>query len=267
MKSPNLFFAPISDEVSNLSTRKFQFGERLSSSIFPLASVLVMDEPGYKAVIRTVKISLQSMIDNERTPKPTLPVMLKTSRLFLSDMLQHSNILLSSLDLRESQTGEHSRRVARLAVALGEKLGLNAEDLALLRCGSLLHDIGKVGVPDDVLLKVTELTNEDWEEIRAHPLKGANLLKLSPTLQPLAESVLRHHERFDGGGYPGGLKGKQIPYLSRIVSVVDAYEVMTSNRVYKTACSESEAKIRLLERRGTQFDPDVVDAFIEMKLE
>lgn len=206
------------------------------------------------------------MIDNEHAPKSTLPVNL-TRSLFFSDMLQHSNILLSSLDLRERQTGEHSRRVARLAVALGENLGLNAEDLALLRCGSLLHDIGKVGVPDDVLLKVTELTKEDWEEIRAHPVKGANLLKLSPTLLPLAEIVLRHHERFDGEGYPGGLKGTQIPYLSRIVSVVDAYEVMTSDRVYKTALTESEAKTQLLEQRGTQFDPDIIDAFIEMQLE
>ncbi len=267
MISLNLFFAPNSDEVSHLSSKKSQFRERTSSSIFPLASGYVMDEPGYKAVVRNGKTGLQSMADNENANKSTLPVMLKTSRRFFSDMLQHSNILLSSLDLRERQTGEHSRRVARLAIALGEKLRLNAEDLELLRCGSLLHDIGKVGVPEDVLLKVTELTNEDWEEIRAHPVKGANLLKLSPTLLPLAEIVLRHHERFDGEGYPGGLKGTQIPYLSRILSVVDAYEVMTSDRVYRTARSESEAKTQLMEQRGMQFDPEIIDVFIGMMLE
>ncbi len=267
MKSSWSFFTSNSDDNTDLPSNESPYGERQGPTFFPETPDFNEDEISTQDVLHSETPGLKSASENEPVLKPVLKTFQENNSDFFSEMRQHANILLSSLDLRERQTGEHSRRVALLAVALGEKLGLNAEDLALLQCGALLHDIGKVGVPDDVLLKATELTKEDWEEIREHPIKGANLLKLSPTLLPLSEIVLRHHERFDGGGYPGGLLGTEIPYLARIVSVVDAYEVMTSNRVYKTARTETEAKNQLLEQRGTQFDPEIIDVFMGLQLE
>ena len=192
-----------------------------------------------------------------------LDVLLEQNRNAQPEMLLHANLLLSTLDMKEPHTGEHSRRVSLLALALGEKLGLNARELLFLRCGALLHDIGKMGVKDNTLLKKSELTEEDWEEIRKHPAKGAEILKQSPSLHPVIDIVLRHHERFDGQGYPDGLKGGQIPYLARIVCVVDAYEAMTSNRFYRNALSESKAKAQLMKESGGQFDPEIVSVFLK----
>ncbi len=199
----------------------------------------------------------------EANYKRRLDVLLEQNRNAQPEMLLHANLLLYSLDMREPSTGEHSRRVSLLALALGEKLGLNARELLHLRCGALLHDIGKVGVKDNALLKKSELTAEDWEEIRKTPVKGAEILKQSPSLHPIIDIVLRHHERFDGKGYPDGLQGDQIPFLARIVCVVDAYEAMTSNRFYKSALSESKAKSQLMKESGGQFDPEIVSVFLE----
>ena len=195
--------------------------------------------------------------------KRRLDVLLEQNRNAQPEMLLHANLLLYSLDMREPNTGEHSRRVSLLALALGEKLGLNARELLYLRCGALLHDIGKVGLKDNALLKKSQLTEEDWDEIRKHPVKGAEMLKQSPSLHPVIDIVLRHHERFDGKGYPDGLQGDQIPYLARIVCVVDAFEAMTSNRFYKNALSESKAKSQLMKESGGQFDPEIVSVFLK----
>ncbi len=200
----------------------------------------------------------------EANYKQKLAALLERNRNAQPEMLLHANLLLTSLDMREPHTGEHSRRVALLALALGEKLGLNARDLLQLRCGALLHDIGKLGVKDDSLLKMSDLTESDWEAIREHPVKGAEILQRSPTLHPVIEIVLRHHERFDGKGYPDGLQGDEIPFLARIVSVVDAYEAMTSSRFYRSALSETQAKSQLTKESGGQFDPEIVAVFLKV---
>jgi HD-GYP domain-containing protein (c-di-GMP phosphodiesterase class II) len=169
--------------------------------------------------------------------------------------------LSGTLGLRDEPTGAHSGRVARLASALGRRLGLEERPLLELAYAAALHDIGKVGVPDALLLKPGPLAPPEWEVVRSHSAWGAELLSRVPGLERVAMIVRHHHERFDGRGYPDGLKGEDIPVESRILSVVDAFVAMTEQRPYRPACEPAAAAAELRAQRGTQFDPRVLDAF------
>ena len=179
-------------------------------------------------------------------------------------VVQSVNLLLSSLQTRERNTAEHSLRVSRFAVAIGVALGLGSNELFLLRHGALIHDVGKQGMPDSVLHKETPLDDAEWKVVRQHPLHGAEILVRDPFLRPLVDIVLSHHERYDGCGYPKGLKGEDIPILARIVSVADAFDVMTSERAYRSSRSIQEAEQQLLEYSGTQFDPKIVQTLLQL---
>ncbi len=170
---------------------------------------------------------------------------------------------MAMLDAREHQTGRHSLRVRELAVALGAHLGLTGEDLHTLATGALLHDIGKIGLLDKVLFHEGRLSAEDWALMKQHPVTGQRILQGSPHLHKAAAVVYEHHEHYDGTGYPRGLAGEQICLGARIFSVVDAYDAMRSNRTYREARSAEEAIAEIRAHRGTQFDPVVVDAFLE----
>jgi len=172
------------------------------------------------------------------------------------------NALLSALVSRDHYTGEHSRVVVRQAVAVARLLGLDEERSLEVEQVALLHDIGKVGIPDSVLQKRGPLNDQEWELMRQHPAIGARILAATETLSHLASAVKAEHERFDGEGYPDGLRGADIPLASRITFVCDAYHAMTSDRPYRPALSAEAARAELREHAGTQFDPDVVDALL-----
>lgn len=173
--------------------------------------------------------------------------------------------LVTALDLRDNETHGHSYRVVEYAVVVAERMGVVEPDMTWLRRGSILHDVGKIGVPDAILRKPGKLTAEEWVEMRRHPEMGYDMLKHISFLQPALSLVLHHQERFDGTGYPHGLKGYEIPLGARIFSVVDTFDAMTSDRPYRAAMSMAQVRAELIRCRGTQFDPDVVDAFLSIE--
>ena len=168
------------------------------------------------------------------------------------------------LDLRDLNTGVHSTRLAEWAVRVARKLGIPEGDLYQLEVAALLHDIGKIGIPDAILKKEGKLTDEERALMNKHPEHSWSILRLFPGLEKASLYALHHHESYDGHGYPGGLKAKEIPLGSRIVSVIDAYDAMISNRCYRKGLAHEEAVRRLLAGGGTQFDPTVVQVFVEI---
>lgn len=166
------------------------------------------------------------------------------------------------LDLKDISTGVHSTRLAEWAIRVARKLQIPEANLYQVEVAALLHDIGKIGVPDAILKKQAPLTAEERAVINRHPEYSWSILRLFPGLQDASLYALHHHESFDGTGYPSGLKGSEIPVISRIVSVIDAYDAMVSNRCYRKGLPHEEAIRRLLESSGTQFDLQVVQCFI-----
>jgi putative nucleotidyltransferase with HDIG domain len=168
--------------------------------------------------------------------------------------------LAAALDARDPYTAGHSERVSVLSVAMGRTLGLSNDELEVLRLGALLHDIGKIGVPDSVLRKAGPLTDSEYDQIKQHPVLGARILRSVPFLAPHLPIVELHHERPDGAGYPYGLQSDATPLAARIVHVADAYDAMTSARAYRGARSSSAALHELWRCSGTAFDAALVEA-------
>ncbi|HAW49704.1 TPA: hypothetical protein DCX16_01960 [bacterium] len=169
-----------------------------------------------------------------------------------------------SIDGRTRYTQEHSSKVRKYAEAIGKRLYLSDDEMKVLTIASILHDIGKADVAVEILNKPGPLTDEEYRDIKTHSAKGASLLRSIDMLKSAANAVLHHHERYDGYGYPDGLKDEEIPYLARILSVADSFDAMTSERPYKPKKSIHEAIIELQDNAGTQFDPETVDAFIHV---
>ncbi len=169
--------------------------------------------------------------------------------------------LVEALDLREHETGLHSRRVACHALVLARRVIGDPAQLRQVYFGSLLHDIGKIGIADAVLLKQGALSEDEWAQMRAHPEAGYRIVSQVPGLAGAADIVLCHEERFDGGGYPRGLAGEDIPIGARVFAVIDALDAMTSDRPYRRALSFDAAVAEIGRMRGTQFDRLAVDAF------
>jgi diguanylate cyclase (GGDEF)-like protein len=170
--------------------------------------------------------------------------------------------LVSTVEAKDPYTYGHSRKVNTYAVALAEAIGLSPEEVSRVSTAALLHDIGKIGVPDKVLNKKGKLNTEDWEAIKAHPRLGATIIGNVPNLVPCVSIILHHHERWDGSGYPEGLKGEEIPIESRILAIADSFEAMSSARPYRPAlCGEKVLK-QLRHGAGSQFDPELVEIFI-----
>jgi putative nucleotidyltransferase with HDIG domain len=169
-----------------------------------------------------------------------------------------------AVEAKDTYTCGHSERVAEYAVRLGRKLGLPEADLETLRAAGYLHDVGKIGVPDRVLAKPGRLTDVEMEIMRRHPALGREILGRVTTLAPALPAIEHHHERWDGRGYPGGLAGEAIPFLARVVSVVDAYEAITSDRAYQPARTPAEARRILARGAGGQWDPEVTAAWLAL---
>ncbi len=178
----------------------------------------------------------------------------------LSAYLGTIRALALALDARDPYTAGHSERVSTVSLAIGRCMSLNEAELEVLRLGALLHDIGKIGIGDHVLMKPGPLTDDEYEIIKQHPVLGARILRSVPFLEPHIPIVELHHERPDGKGYPHGLRGTEIPLVASIVHVADAFDAMTSARAYRPGRAASEGLRELWRCAGTQFDAEVVHA-------
>ena len=171
--------------------------------------------------------------------------------------------MLLALDAKDQYTYEHSTRVAYYSLILGRELDLNELKLYELEMSGLFHDLGKIGTPDSILNKPTRLNEEEFEIMKQHPVRSAEILGGFKDFQEVAKIVKHHHERFDGRGYPNNLKGEKIPLFSRILLIADTFDAMTSSRAYRKGLSYSTAFAELEEFSGSQFDPGLVSLFIE----
>jgi putative nucleotidyltransferase with HDIG domain len=170
--------------------------------------------------------------------------------------------LMEALDARDSETQGHSRRVAEYTVAVARRLGISEDELTQFRWGALLHDVGKIGIPDAILRKPGPLTPDEWKIMKQHPGMGARILSSIKFLGPAVDVVACHQERYDGAGYPRGLKGEKIPLGARIFSVVDCLDAMKMDRPYRRGTTYEKVREELIEYSGTQFDPKVVEVFL-----
>lgn len=172
--------------------------------------------------------------------------------------------LVNAIDNKDNYTFTHSLDVSKYAKKIGEKLGLSKEDLEILEIAGKLHDIGKIGIPSEILKKPGPLTEEEWKIIKEHPRLGYLILNQLPKMEKLLQAVLYHHERYDGKGYPQSLQGKDIPLLARILAVVDAYSAMKSDRPYRKALSKKEIIKEIKKNAGRQFDPEIAEIFVDL---
>jgi putative nucleotidyltransferase with HDIG domain len=185
----------------------------------------------------------------------------KQREMFLSTI----TILAQAVELRDQYTGGHTHRVTAYSLLLAQELELQAEDLQLIKTGTPLHDIGKIGIPDAVLNKPGKLTAEEFEVMKTHTTKGAKILEQVPDLHAVIPIARSHHERWDGNGYPDGLRGEAIPRLARIVAVADAFDAMTSDRPYRQGMAAEVAFAEVEKQRGKQFAPDCAAAFLRIR--
>jgi putative nucleotidyltransferase with HDIG domain len=200
-------------------------------------------------------------------------IAIENSTLFES--LQRSNVELTiaydatiegwshAMDLRDKETEGHSKRVTEMTVKIARALGLSEADLVQVRWGALLHDIGKMGVPDGILLKPGPLTDEEWVAMKKHPTLAYEMLSPIRYLRLALDIPYCHHEKWNGTGYPRGLKGAQIPLTARIFAVVDVWDALRSDRPYRAAWTKEKVREHILALSGTDFDPRVVDVFIQ----
>ena len=190
--------------------------------------------------------------------------------------LQRSNIELSlaydttiegwsrALDLRDKETEGHSQRVTELTLFMGRSMGMSESELVHVRRGALLHDIGKMGIPDSILFKPGPLSNEEWDIMKRHPVYAYEMLSPINFLKAAIDIPYCHHEKWDGSGYPRGLRGENIPLAARIFAVSDVWDALCSNRSYRQAFSEETALEYIRSLEGIQFDPEVIKVFLSM---
>ena len=178
--------------------------------------------------------------------------------------LESIEVLRKTVEVKDVYTRGHSDRVSEYSLLIGEKLNLPPDQMKTLKIGALFHDIGKIGIPDAILLKTNKLTDDEYSEIKNHPAIGAHILSNASIFADIIPIVKHHHERYDGKGYPSRLVGEDIPYLARIVSVADTFDAMTSHRSYRQALDFGYTMNEIERCKGTQFDPAIADIFLEI---
>ena len=169
-----------------------------------------------------------------------------------------------TVEAKDPYTRGHSDRVSEYSVLIGQKLGLSEDLIKTLRVGGLFHDIGKIGIPDSILLKESKLTDDEYSQIKNHPSIGAHILCNAEVFKDILPIVKHHHERYDGNGYPSKLKGEDIPYIARIAAVADTFDAMTSKRTYRNALPLDVVKEEIERCSGTQFDPNIAKVFLDI---
>ena len=178
--------------------------------------------------------------------------------------LETIETLRFTVEAKDTYTRGHSDRVSEYSVLIGKYLNLSESDLHTLKVGGLFHDIGKIGIPDSILLKTTKLTDDEYSEIKNHPTIGAHILSNATIFEDAIPIVKHHHERYDGRGYPAKLAGENIPYLARIAAIADSFDAMTSKRTYRDSLSIDIVKSEIEKNKGTQFDPEIADVFLDI---
>ncbi len=170
----------------------------------------------------------------------------------------------NAMEIRDPYTGGHSKKVSDIAYIIGKEMKLSKNDLENIKIGGLLHDIGKIGIPDNILKKPDKLTKEEFGEIKKHPLIGYAIVKNISAVSPIIPFILTHHEKYDGTGYPHGLQGTSIPLEGRILAIADAFEAMISNRPYRKILTLQQSYNEILKYSNTQFDPNIVKIFTKL---
>ena len=178
--------------------------------------------------------------------------------------LESIQTLRYTVDAKDTYTRGHSDRVSEYSVLIGKYLGLPESDLKTLRIGGLFHDIGKLGVPDSILLKAGKLSDNEYSEVKNHPSIGAHILSSASIFKDIIPIVKHHHERYDGHGYPSQLEGENIPYFARITSIADSFDAMTSKRAYRDSMPIEKVISEFENCKGTQFDPKLTDLFLDI---
>ncbi len=179
-------------------------------------------------------------------------------------LLETLKALMKALDAKDSYTCGHSHRVAHLAMLMADELGLDPEERYTLQLGAYLHDIGKIGMPDSILNKADSLKDTEFDTAKQHPIAGSEIIAQIKELSEVASIVRHHHERYDGTGYPDGLKGEAIPFLARIVAIIDCYEALVSDRAYRKGVDRGKALEIIRQNAGKQFDPELVKVFLKV---
>ena len=214
--------------------------------------LLLLVESGIKSVKQMdeiKKINEELSESNERLERAYL------------DMVQ---TLRYTVEAKDTYTRGHSDRVSEYSVLIGEKLGLPEDQIKTLRIGGLFHDIGKIGIPDSILLKPDKLSDDEYSQIKNHPSIGAHILGSAEIFKDIIPVVKHHHERYDGNGYPSRLKGEEIPYIARIAAVADTFDAMTSRRSYRGPIDIEHVKEEIKRCEGTQFDPQIAEVFLDI---
>ena len=214
--------------------------------------LLLLVESGIKAI---EQMHIIKQINNE---------LRETNEKLEKAYLETIETLRFTVEAKDTYTRGHSDRVSEYSVLLGKYLNLSEDDLHLLKVGGLFHDIGKIGVPDSILLKTSKLTDDEYSEIKNHPTIGAHILSNATIFQDAIPIVKHHHERYDGHGYPSKLVGDNIPYLARIAAVADSFDAMTSRRTYRDSLPLDVVKQEIEKNKGTQFDPQIADTFLDI---
>ncbi|RQD73543.1 MAG: diguanylate cyclase [Candidatus Syntrophonatronum acetioxidans] len=226
-----------------------------------------------KANIRDIPISMAIGIACKEKPGKNLIEILKEAEDSMykqkltesrSEKSAMVSTLLKTLEEKSFETKAHTRRMEEVAVQIGERIGLSPSELNRLKLVITLHDIGKTNIPEEILTREGPLTEEEWEIMKKHPETGFKIARATEEFSHVAKEIMAHHERWDGTGYPRGLKGEDIPLLARIIAIANAYEVMTQGRPYKKPLSLEKALDELKKCAGTQFDPELVEVFLEV---
>ena len=214
--------------------------------------LLLLIESGIKAI---EQMNLIKDINKELT---------ETNNKLEKAYLETIETLRFTVEAKDTYTRGHSDRVSEYSVLLGKHLGLSEDDIHLLRIGGLFHDIGKIGVPDSILLKTSKLTDDEYSEIKNHPKIGAQILSNATLFEKAIPIVKHHHERYDGFGYPEKLAEGNIPYLARIAAIADSFDAMTSRRTYRDSLPLDIVIEEIRKNKGTQFDPNIADKFLDI---
>lgn len=264
-------YAPIHDSRSNAVIGVFEMYESYApiqaqindTNVLIWAVVLLGALILYMTQLQIVRRAARTLHETEAEAELVNARLMASLRNLEEHSLGTLQALIAAVDAKDSYTARHSLAVTEYALAIGRRLGLDEQRLQNLERAGLLHDVGKIGVAENVLLKPSALTNEEWLEIRDHSDIGARIIESIPFLRDLVEVIRHHHERWDGTGYPSGIAGEKVPQESRILAVADAFDAMTSDRPYRQALRLTIAREELMRGRGIQFDPDAVDALLE----
>jgi len=273
-------------EISGL-VAKFNEIKVINNLAIQASSYQLKYETCYKHTLVSIPLSIKNKVigvlnvSNRKTGKPFSPVdveILKIIALESAVALQNFKLikeqhqdyintiiaLASAIDARDPYTYQHSNNVTKYAVRIAKEMKLPSKMIEDIKYASLLHDVGKIGIRDDVLMKPGKLTDEEFLQIKNHPIKGEEIIKSLPFLKGIGRIMRHHHERFDGKGYPDGIKGKDIELSARILKIADFFDAITTDRPYRKAFSLEEAKNELIKNKGVELDPNLTDCFLEI---